>query len=239
LPLCHGVELVDGVAAQRPSFSQEGANLDCYEDGWLEEFEHAQGRDLALQVEEMSAFDTLVSACDDRMRARSAFRYLDIGTCTGRYLMWALDKGFGAVHGLDSSQHAVAFSRRKLQGLARIVQADILVEGIGEKLSLTDMDLVSIMFGTFNHFSRAQQQIVLCNARACLREGGSLVISSWQPGKCDFSIYDATARDLLASRGLSLTELRASVAAWDLEVVDWAYTSSKLVARIQRTSGGG
>lgn len=187
----------------------------------------------------MSAFDTLVSACDDRTRTRGAFRYLDIGTCTGRYLVWALDKGIGAVHGIDSSQHAVAFSRRKLGGRARIVQADILVDGIGEMFSLTNMDLVSIMFGTFNHFSMAQHQIVLRNAQNCLREGGSLVISSWQPGKCDFSIYDTSARELLASRGLSLAELRASVAACDLEVVDWAYTSSKLVARLQRTSSCG
>jgi SAM-dependent methyltransferase len=230
---------VVSVAAQRPSPSLEGEALDCYEEKWLERFEHAQGRDLVLQEEEMSVFDALVSGCDDRTRARGAFRYLDIGTCTGRYLAWALNKGIGAVHGLDASQHAVAFSRRKLEGRARLVQADILVDGIGEMLSLTNMDLVSIMFGTFNHFSMVQQQIVLRNALNCLREGGSLVISSWQPGKCDFSIYDARARDLLASRGLSLAELRASVAACDLEVVDWAYTSSKLVARIQRTSSGG
>ena len=227
------------VAAQRPPPPLEGEALDCYEDEWLEKFEHPQGRDLDLQVEEMSVFDALVSACDDRTRARGSFRYLDIGTCTGRYLAWALDRGIGAVHGLDASHHAVAFARRKLGARARIVQGDILDEGIGEMLSLTNMDLVSIMFGTFNHFSRAQQQIALRNARSCLREGGSLVISSWQPGKCDFSIYDSSARDLLASRGLSLTELRACVAACDLEVVDWGYTSSKLVARIQRTSSGG
>ncbi len=226
------------VAAQRPLPSFEGAALDCYEDEWLEQFEHVQGRDLVLQEEEMSVFESLVSACDDRMRARGTFRYLDIGTCTGRYLAWALDKGIGAVHGLDASQYAVAFSRRKFEGRARIVQADILVDGIGERLSLTNMDLVSIMFGTFNHFSRAQQQIVLRNAQQCLREGGSLIVSSWQPGKCDFSIYDSSARDLLASRGLTLAELRASAAACGLEVVDWAYTSSKLVARLQRTPSG-
>lgn len=225
-------------AAQRPPLSREGAALDCYEEKWLEKFENAKGRDLVLQEEEMSGFEALVSACDDRMRARGAFRYLDIGTCTGRYLAWALDKGIGAVHGLDASQHAVAFSRRKLGGRAKIVQADILVDGIGEMLSLTNMDLVSIMFGTFNHFSMAQQQIVLRNAQNCLREGGNLVISTWLPGTCDFSIYDASARDLLASRGLSLAELRASVAACDLEVVDCAYTSSKLIARIQRSSNG-
>jgi len=231
---------VVSVAAQRPPPSFEGeALLDCYEEKWLEKFEHVQGRDLDLQVEEMSAFEALVSACDDPTRARGAFRYLDIGTCTGRYLAWALDKGIGAVHGLDASQHAVAFSRRKFGSRARIVQADILDDGIDELLSLTNMDLVSIMFGTFNHFSMAQQQIVLRNARNFLREGGSLVVSSWQPGKCDFSIYDASARNLLGSRGLTLAELRASVAECDLEVVDWAYTSSKLVARIRRASSGG
>ncbi|MCA9651724.1 MAG: class I SAM-dependent methyltransferase [Myxococcales bacterium] len=210
--------------------------LDCYNGRWLEQFDRAEGTDLRLQEEEKQAFDQLVTAAAAGPRSWGELRYLDVGTCTGRYLAWAVDKGIAAVHGLDCSRQAVAFTRRRFGTRVHVVEGDIRVEGIGGRLALGDMDLVSIMFGTFNHFSSAQQLVVLSNLRDCLRIGGSLVVSSWQPGRCDFSIYDTRQRELLASRGLSPVQLSELAAGCGLEVAEWIHTSSKLVARIRRAA---
>jgi SAM-dependent methyltransferase len=200
--------------------------IDCYRAPWLELFDAAEGGDQAQKDEEMRVFEELVGAV---VSAPEALRYLDIGTCTGRYLEWALRRGVVAVHGVDCSPPAVELTRRKVGSRARIQRVDVREVAL-ESLGLGDMSLVSMMFGTLNHFSPAERGLVLRNVRRCLAADGRFVVSSWQPGKCDFSAYDEDDRALLARRGVSIGELGELLAAFDMRLVGWAHTRSMIVA---------
>lgn len=216
--------------------SPAGANngsINCYQLAWLTKYAVAKGEDLAIQEEEMSAFGELSDLCLEEYRQPvGELNFLDVGTCTGRYLAWAIARGFHSVQGIDNSPEAISFCRRKFDLRAQVSQVDVMKSSELLKIyaGLRCINIASMMFGTINHFSSETMPLALRNVASCVVDDGSIIFSSWLKGRCPFSLYDSASRRTLAQRGLTLNSVRDLAARSGLRFVDYRETTNHIVS---------
>jgi 2-polyprenyl-3-methyl-5-hydroxy-6-metoxy-1,4-benzoquinol methylase len=197
-----------------------------YNAGWLHRYESAVGQDARLKLEEMNAFEDLLYR---HTASRPTLKSLvDIGTCTGRYLRWAAQNGFETIVGVDSSADAILYCSQVLTFELELHCLDILSISEHKLRSLfgRQFDLITIMFGTINHFDDTEQFEILRRMRYMLNDKGFLVISLWIQGKCDFSLYEKLAAQLLSIRDIPVNKMRDITRFAGLELIDWSETNS-------------
>jgi SAM-dependent methyltransferase len=124
---------------------------------WLDVYECALGvRDECLKEGELRVVRAFLEARRPGWKAR---RLLDVGTCTGRYLLGL--RGFAAaLVGVDNDPECVQRSARNLRGAhsagglpAEVVEADVLTAGLDLG---GPFDLVTCMMGTLSHLVSEQ-----------------------------------------------------------------------------------
>ncbi len=170
-----------------------------YHNSWLAGYEQLNSADTAITAAEMAAFCQLIAS----FAARTGYKrlnYLDLGTCTGRYLRWAAGQGFATVCGVDNSPAAVAYCcQSALPGNVHLYEADFLEPGalVGIARERGPFELITAMLGTIDHAPRAAQLALLSSLREVLAPTGAVVLSGWRPGQCNLSLYSDTERRYL------------------------------------------
>lgn len=195
-----------------------------YEPSWLRRYGSTSGADEQIKRAEMDVFTRLVSRSPrDPDRTQRPGGMLDVGTCTGRYPSWALRTGYFPVCGLDVSAAAVrhCVNDPALRG-AHFVHGNILDEHTPARLQADGrrFALATMMLGTVNHFTGADQQRALSQVHRCLIRDGALVVSSWLPGALCFNLYGPQARRFLEERTKDLPALTALVETAGFEPLD-------------------
>ena len=101
---------------------------------------------------------------------------------------------------------------------------------------LSNVDLISVMMGTFNHLSRAAAKDFLDIAFAASRPGAELVISTWAEPPNDLNIYSPVQAARLQSSN-SLDVLASEIAGfW---TVFQTYEVGALEVRVLRATIAG
>jgi len=152
----------------------------------LRRYETLQGAAGRVKDDEMSALDAIFAGRKlDDARCDS---FLDLGTCTGRYLRWAQARGFSQVAGMDHSPHAVRFCREEI-GLrdCDIYTADCTEESSFSALSGTD--LITMMMGTLHHLTAAGVSEMMTSVAGIARDEAQFVVSTWQQTPMDLELY--------------------------------------------------
>jgi SAM-dependent methyltransferase len=178
-----------------------------YDSGWLHRYESAAGEDAQLKLEEMNTFEALLYPYAVSQPTFNSF--LDIGTCTGRYLRWAAQNGFEKIVGIDSSVDAIQYCSKALTFTPELYCLDITSVSEQKLQSLLgrQFDLITIMFGTINHFDDIEQLEIIRHMCSILSDNGRLIISSWMRGKCGFSLYENSTARLLSTRQISVNKM--------------------------------
>lgn len=205
-----------------------------YNSEWLHRYESAVEQDAQLKLEEMNTFEDLL---DRYIVSQPTFNsYLDIGTCTGRYLRWAAQNGFETIVGIDSSPDAIQYCSKALTFTPELHCLDITSVS-EQKLQLIlgkQFDLITIMFGTINHFDDIEQLEIIRRMSCILTENGRLIISSWIEGKCGFSMYEKATAELLSNRQISVDKMSRMAGLAGLKLIGWSDTSSHRLFSIIR-----
>jgi SAM-dependent methyltransferase/WD40 repeat protein len=143
-------------------------------------------------------------------------RSLDIGTATGRWARTFASRGVEA-YGVDVEEDAIAFAEQKLsadereRGFPKLKVANALELPFCSEWFC----LVTCMMGTFAHIARADHGKYFREAHRVLRQGGRLLISTWDV-ECRhqtyLSMYSFTEKRMIESNSLTRKQL-ADVAA--------------------------
>jgi SAM-dependent methyltransferase len=170
-------------------------NRIAYRSNWLARYEYAlDAEDEALKTAEARS---LAEALRTRGRWGRLGRCLDVGTCTGRYLLFLRDavRPGGRIVGLDDNLQCVQFARANVEREApddpriRILHGDFGAR----RLPLDDapFHLITCMMSTLSHFGRDRNdrfddalQATLRRMRRLLEPGGVLVFSLWSGEAC-------------------------------------------------------
>jgi SAM-dependent methyltransferase len=208
--------------------------LDVYDAGWLQCYESAVGQDAQIKLEEMNTFEDLLYRCTVSQPTFNSF--LDIGTCTGRYLRWAAQNGFETIVGIDSSVDAIQYCSKALTFTPELHCLDITSVSEQKLQSFLgrQFDLITIMFGTINHFDDIEQLEIIRRMCRILSENGRLIISSWMQGKCGFSLYENSTARLLSTHQISINKISQMASLTDLELIDSSETSSHRLFSLMR-----
>ena len=220
--------LVSRELAREPSRDRVG-----YRATWLARYEH--GLDEADERLKRVEAELVEEALRRRGLWGSVQGYLDIGTCTGRYLRHLRDAiaPAGRIVGIDNNVESILTTREKLRRAHRddsriavllrdFRHADSPIPG-------APFDLVTCMMSTISHFGKNRQpsfedplQGTLRRMSDLLAGGGLLVLSFWSRQACEardlLSIYDRRDRESLAAWTPGPDELRRRLAATGLAV---------------------
>jgi len=163
-------------------------------------------------------------------------RYLDIGTCTGRYLLHLRDAVTpeGTVIGLDDNLDSILFTRGNIaQHCPEDKRISILQRDFESDASLppSSFDLVTCMMSTVSHFGRDRNdryddtlQRVLARMIELLRPSGRLLFSTWSPAACDdqsmLSIYEADEIASLSEWTPSIDEFKDRLRIVGFETIE-------------------
>jgi SAM-dependent methyltransferase len=215
--------------------SEQSAKRIDYHPIWLARYDHAlpEDDDLLKRRE--------FEGVENELRRRALWgglrRFLDVGTCTGRYpiaLRSAVAED-GQIFGVDNDRDAVRFARRNVAdacgGDARISieQHDFCAE----QFALAGpFDLVTCMLGTLLHFSYGDAaqppyadslQLALERFATLLSGDGVLFFSIWTPQarrtRHVLSIYSEDDKQQLATWSVTSQELRQRLQAAGLDIV--------------------
>jgi SAM-dependent methyltransferase len=226
------------ISARRTDAVIRPSGLLRYDPSWLRRYGRTSGVDERIKRAEMDIFTELVTRWTRNPgRTQRPGGMLDIGTCTGRYLLWGLRAGYSPVCGLDRSAAAVRHcTDDPALSAAHVAHGDILDESTPARLQAEGRRFVlaTMMFGTVNHFTGADQQRALSQVRRCLVPGGVLVVSSWLPGGLRFSLYNAPARRFLQGRTMELPRLAALLEDAGLALQATGLTECHLLALARR-----
>jgi SAM-dependent methyltransferase len=176
-----------------------------YDRAWLERYDRLEPADAEITRTEMEAFWLLASAATATLDSREV-SYLDLGTCTGRYLRWGCDQDFRTICGIDNSpasiRHCASLRR---PGRVFLYRADFLNVLVMRELAARHgpFQLITAMLGTVDHVSRHRRASFLDLLSEILSPVGTLVLSSWQVGRCDLSLYSERERSYLGSTGFA------------------------------------
>lgn len=186
---------------------QSSRNKIHYRANWLARYEFALDHDDSTLKRAEAA--SLEQAIRERGRWGRVCSYLDVGTCTGRYLLFLRDAVApdGIIVGIDDDPECVRFA---MSNVARHGENDRRVDLIradfcARNLTLPNerFDLVSCMMSTLSHFGSERRedhddalQTVLARVAGLLDPGGLFVFSTWSQHARDsggfLSIYDET-----------------------------------------------
>lgn len=197
-----------------------------YNSSWLYRYESASGRDAQLKLEEMRAFETLLRRHTELRIISSSF--LDIGTCTGRYLRWAHQKEFEKIVGIDRSVDSILYCSKTLSFSPELHCLNVISEPEQRLLVLLggQFDLITVMFGTINHFNSIEQLKVIQRMSRILKNDGLLIISSWIQDRCSFSLYEDLTSQALSIQQVSIDRMEYMAHLADLELTAWTETGS-------------
>jgi SAM-dependent methyltransferase len=195
-----------------------------YPVSWLVHYDHALPReDEALKVEELSSVRVELVRLGRWGRVR---HFLDVGTCTGRYLFSLRDAvaADGLILGVDNDIDCVRFTqakaRRQLgcEPRLRVERHDFRAP---EPPATHTFDLVTCMLGTVLHFERQEApgppyhdafQRALEKFARLMSDDGVLFLSVWTEEACRalrlLSIYSEEDKRRLATAAISPDELR-------------------------------
>ncbi len=207
----------------RQAFEAASERID-YQPNWLARYDHGlPAEDENLKRLELGQVQQVLKQSGRWGHVR---RYLDVGTCTGRYvinLRQAVQPG-GALTGIDNDPDAVRFARWNVRQECgeddRITiermdfcAPDCQLEG--------SFDLITCMLGTLLHFGRNRQEALpyhdalqraIERFAALLSEDGSLFFSVWSDAACRdldlLSIYSQDDMERLAEWNPSRRELQ-------------------------------
>jgi SAM-dependent methyltransferase len=195
-----------------------------YPVSWLVHYDHALPReDEALKIEELCSVRVELVRLGHWGFVR---RFLDVGTCTGRYLVSLRDAVAtnGMILGVDNDIDCVRFTQAKVrrefscESRLRIERHDFRTP---EPPSTQTFDLVTCMLGTVLHFERQETrgppyhddfQRALEKFARLLTEDGVFFFSVWTEEACRtlrlLSIYSNEDKCRLARAAISQDELR-------------------------------
>ncbi|MEP3345027.1 MAG: class I SAM-dependent methyltransferase [Litoreibacter sp.] len=171
------------------------ASRNFYDNSLLERYETLNGAAHDVKEKERKVLDTVLA---DRRASHAACRsMLDIGTCTGRYLRWGQANGFRQICGLDHSQDAIAFCEATLPFTCELHRADCThIESFSR---LKDVDLITMMMGTFNHLVIDAVAGFFRNLQLIAAPRAQFVVSTWAKSPMDLAIYShQEARELMS-----------------------------------------
>jgi 2-polyprenyl-3-methyl-5-hydroxy-6-metoxy-1,4-benzoquinol methylase len=212
-----------------------------YHSGWLAGYEQLNAADTAIIAAEMAAFRRLVAPYAARAR-HERMNYLDLGTCTGRYLRWAAGQGFATVCGVDNSPAAVTYCYQSaLPGNVHLYEADFVQPDtlVGIATEHGPFQLITAMLGTIDHAPRAAQLALLCSLREVLAPTGAVVLSGWRPGRCDLSLYSDTERRYLDAMSFTRVLYDSEAIPPGLRLADSVTTQWHLLALFTPNHGLG
>jgi SAM-dependent methyltransferase len=193
-----------------------------YDTSWLARYDHALPReDEGLKIEELSSVRLDLVRLERWGRIQ---RFLDVGTCTGRYPVSLRDavRPDGLIMGVDNDVDCVTFTQdkvRRICGNDRRFQIERHDFCAPEQPSAQSFDLITCMMGTICHFEwRANGgpydddlQRALKKFAHLLVKGGLLFFSVWTEGACRdlqfLSIYSEEDKRQLAQVPIPRNEL--------------------------------
>ncbi len=173
-----------------------------------------------------------------KLNLNSIKSYLDIGTCTGRYLLELKNilSEETIIYGIDSDPDCIDFTKLKLKiykKLGRktdnifVLQKDILNPQLS--IDFDNLNLITCMLGTLSHFGwdirnddnyNDDLQYALIKMKSLLSDSGQLILSNWSEiglATKMLSIYSDTDRKLLRSGTVSKSELKKRLLELNLQ----------------------
>ena len=224
-----------------------------YHVSWLARYDHAlPSEDEALKAEELSAVrvDLVRRGLWGRIE-----RFLDVGTCTGRYVFSLRDAvtANGVILGIDNDIDCVRFTRAKMRRTLgddhrlRIERHDFASP---ELPSTHSLDLITCMLGTLCHFERRSGnglpyddpfQRALEKFARLLTKDGALFFSLWTEGACRdlrlLSIYSEDDQRRLARAAMPPQELQRRLESAGLRALRPVILQDRMaVYRCERSS---
>jgi SAM-dependent methyltransferase len=215
-----------------------------YESNWLAIYEYALPQeDEGLKTIELARVEEVLRE-ETKKRDDEITRYLDIGTCTGRYPIqlrsWVAPDG--KILGVDEDYDCIRFAQANVQRKCpdekriEISQRDF----VARELEIRGkFDLITCMLGTLSHFgwdrSRTYQdrlQKALSRMAALLSDKGLLFLGTWSEYACKnhkmLEIYSQADRERLAEWSPNTAELENRLTAVGLKVVERAQPELRL-----------
>lgn len=172
-----------------------------YDQTWLERYDRLEPADAEIAQAEMDSFGLLARTATSTLDSHEV-SYLDLGTCTGRYLRWGCDQGFGTICGVDRSSASIRYCTHLCRpGRVHLYHVDFLSGTAMRDIAMRHgpFHLVTAMMGTVDHVSRHSQARLFRLISDILSPVGTLVVSSWRTGHCDLSLYSERQRSYLES----------------------------------------
>ncbi len=217
----------DFIARLQKAVDYSSTRID-YGTSWLARYDHALPReDEALKIEELSSVRLDLVRVE---RWGRIHRFLDVGTCTGRYPISLRDavRPDGLIVGVDNDVDCVRFTQDKVRGTCendrrfQIERHDFCAP---EQLSVQSFDLITCMLGTICHFEwqsgggpyEDALQRALEKFAHLLVKDGLFFFSVWTDGACRdlrfLSIYTEEDKRRLARAPIPRNELRRRLEA--------------------------
>ncbi len=207
-----------------------------YESNWLAIYEYALPQeDERLKTIELARVEEVLRE-EIKERGVEISRYLDIGTCTGRYPIqlrsWVtLD---GKILGVDEDYDCIRFAQANVERQCpdekriEISQHEFVAREVDIR---GGFDLITCMLGTLSHFgwdrSRTYEdrlQKALARMAALLSDKGLLFLGTWSEYACKnrkmLGIYSQGDRERLAGWSPDTAELEKRLTAAGLKVVE-------------------
>lgn len=206
-----------------------------YESNWLAIYEYALAReDERMKTIELARVEEVLRE-EVKERGLSISRYLDVGTCTGRYPVelrgWVTPTG--KILGVDEDYDCVRFAQANIERKCpdekriEVLQRDFVAREVGIR---GKFDLITCMLGTLSHFgwdrSRTYDDCIqraLVRMAALLSDEGLLFLGTWSEYACKnrnmLGIYRQGDRERIADWTPGATELEDRLRAAGLKVV--------------------
>ena len=128
----------------------------------------------------------------------SGLTHLDIGTCTGRYLKWAYDKGCRNIYGIDESKNSIDFCKKNIHFNTSLINGSCANKSTYNKIE--KIHSCTVMLGTINHLDELQLISFLRILGDVINFEGVLAVSSWLIPPIGLTIYNNFQAQLLYER---------------------------------------
>lgn len=215
-----------------------------YESNWLAIYEYALTQeDEGMKTIELARVEEVLRE-EVKERDVEITRYLDVGTCTGRYPIqlrsWVAPNG--KILGVDEDYDCVRFAQANVEQKCpdekriEISQCDFLVRKVAIR---GEFDLITCMLGTLSHFgwdrSRTYEdglQRALNRMATLLNDKGLLFLGTWSEYACNnrkmLGIYSQGDQERLAEWSPGTAELEQRLTMAGLKVVEHVQPEMRL-----------
>ncbi len=226
---------VEDVLASRELAREPSRDRVGYRSTWLVRYDH--DLDPADQRLKRAEAELVERTLRRRDLWGSIGSYLDIGTCTGRYVRHLREAvaTTGRIVGIDNNLESILTTRENLRRRhPEDERIAILLRDFRRSdspIPAAPFDLVTCMMSTISHFGKGRTerhedplQEALRRMSDLLATDGLLVLSFWSRRACEeralLSIYDQRDRDALAAWTPGADELRQRLATAGLVVAE-------------------